>query len=91
MHRVAEKFKPFIIKTLFHQYSIPSIGIWDNDLLRSLPNCTSFNFYETICCLLMLLLLYIQLHDWLYRIASNLQCLILMLGWERNTDWTRFD
>jgi len=46
--------------------------------------------YVTVCYLFMLLLLYMQLHDWLYRIASSLQSTISMLVWGCNIDWTCF-
>jgi len=42
--------------------------------------------YVTVCYLFMLLLLCIQLHDCVYRIASSLQYLILILVLGCNID-----
>jgi len=46
--------------------------------------------YVTVCYLFMSLLLCTKLHDWIYRIVSNLQYLIFILVWGCNTEWIYF-
>jgi len=56
------------------------------------PNAKLLLVYVTVWYLLMWLLFYAPLRDWLYPIASNLQyfiLILLILVWWCETDWTR--
>jgi len=90
MHRVSKKFKDSFLKDCFINIQFLQLASETMTFYLVHPNINLSIVYVTVCYLFVLLLLCIQLHDWLHRIVSNLQYLILILVWGCNIDWTCF-
>jgi len=79
MHRAIKKFKHSVLNIV----STISMACESMTFYIFHPNTNLSRVYVAVCCLFMLLLLYAQLHGWLYCIASKQQCLISILVWGR--------